>query len=150
MHTNINTLPPTEWWRLKSPASRWFAQPFVQAQIKENIKAPRHWPLCGEFTGDRWIPSQRASNAENISIWWRHHAPHHYNSWDVTEQHQRCLLAKPLLPFRWYFILDPQQSRWSYDKRAILAKVLDTALLHIVNECGHSDTVVRACSFISW
>ena len=19
-------------------------------------KAPRHWPLCGEFTGDRWIP----------------------------------------------------------------------------------------------
>ena len=22
----------------------------------ENIKAPRHWPLCGEFTGDRWIP----------------------------------------------------------------------------------------------
>ena len=27
-----------------------------QTQIKENIKAPRHWPLCGEFTGDRWIP----------------------------------------------------------------------------------------------
>ena len=22
-----------------------------KAQIKENIKAPRHWPLCGEFTG---------------------------------------------------------------------------------------------------
>ena len=28
----------------------------IQTQIKENIKAPRHWPLCGEFTGDRWIP----------------------------------------------------------------------------------------------
>ena len=27
-----------------------------KAQIKENIKAPRHWPLWGEFTGDRWIP----------------------------------------------------------------------------------------------
>ena len=27
-----------------------------KAQIKENIKAPRHWPLCGEFTGPRWIP----------------------------------------------------------------------------------------------
>ena len=26
------------------------------AQIKENIKAPRHWPLWGEITGDRWIP----------------------------------------------------------------------------------------------
>ena len=27
-----------------------------KAQIKENIKAPRHWPLWGEFTGDPWIP----------------------------------------------------------------------------------------------
>ena len=38
--------------RLKSPASRLCAQPFVQAQIKENIKAPRHWPL----PEDRGIP----------------------------------------------------------------------------------------------
>ena len=35
-------------------------------------QTPRHWPLWGEFTGDRWIPAQRASNAENVSIWWRH------------------------------------------------------------------------------
>ena len=33
-----------------------FAQPFVQAQIKENIKAPRDWPLWGESNCDRWIP----------------------------------------------------------------------------------------------
>ena len=26
-----------------------------KAQIKENIKAPRHWPLWGEFTSERWI-----------------------------------------------------------------------------------------------
>ena len=53
-------------WGLKLPASRLLTQPFIQAQIKENIKAPpRHWPLWGEFTGP--------SNAENISIWWRHH-----------------------------------------------------------------------------
>ena len=36
-------------------------------------KAPRHWrvgnsPRTGEF------PTQRASNEENVSIWWRHHA----------------------------------------------------------------------------
>ena len=37
-------------WRLKSPASRLFAQPFVQAQIKENIKCPRDWPLSSGFT----------------------------------------------------------------------------------------------------
>ena len=27
-----------------------------KAQITENVKAPLRWPLCGEFTGDRWIP----------------------------------------------------------------------------------------------
>ena len=36
-------------WRLKSPASRLFTQAFIQVQIKENIKDPRHWPL-------RWSP----------------------------------------------------------------------------------------------
>ena len=40
----------------KSPASPLFTQPFIQAQIRENIKAPSHGPLCGEFTGDRLIP----------------------------------------------------------------------------------------------
>ena len=33
-----------------------FTQPFIHAQIEENIKALHDWPLCGEFTGDRWIP----------------------------------------------------------------------------------------------
>ena len=42
-------------------------------QIKENIKGPCHWPLCGEFTGTGKFPAQRASNAENGPIWWRHH-----------------------------------------------------------------------------
>ena len=30
-------------------------------------------PLWGELTGHRWIPLIRASNAENVSIWWRYH-----------------------------------------------------------------------------
>ena len=38
------------------PGECLFTQPFNWVQIKENIKAPRRWPLCGEFTGDRWIP----------------------------------------------------------------------------------------------
>ena len=65
----------TSWWarwRLKSTASRLFTRAFIQTQIKENIKAPRHWPLCGEFTGDGEFPVQRPSNAENVFIWWRH------------------------------------------------------------------------------
>ena len=42
-------------WRLKSPASRLFTQPFIQVRLKENNKALCHWPLCGEFS-DQWIP----------------------------------------------------------------------------------------------
>ena len=61
------------WLRLKSPASRLFTQPFIQDEIKDNIKAPRHWPLCGDFTGSGEFPAQMASNAENVSIWWRQH-----------------------------------------------------------------------------
>ena len=37
--------------------------------MKENIQAPRHWPLRG----------QMASNAENVSIWRRHDEVDH--SW---------------------------------------------------------------------
>ena len=56
--TYINTTVTSWWarWRLKSRAPRLFIQPFIQAQIKENFKAPRHWPLWGEFTSYRWIP----------------------------------------------------------------------------------------------
>ena len=34
----------------------YFTQPFIQARIKQNIKAPRSWSLCGAFAGDRRIP----------------------------------------------------------------------------------------------
>ena len=54
-HWNATGWPSVQ-WRLKSPASRVFTQSFIQAQIKENIKAPRHWPLSGKLTRDRWIP----------------------------------------------------------------------------------------------
>ena len=49
-------------------------QSFIQAQIKESIKAPRHWPLCaGTSPVTAEFPTQMVSDAENISIWWRHH-----------------------------------------------------------------------------
>ena len=76
---------------LKSPASRLFTQPCIQAQIKENIKAPRNWlcagnsPVAGEF------PVHIASNAEfvfpfddvimycQVSIW----STLHRSQWEV-------------------------------------------------------------------
>ena len=57
-------LPPVSLqWRHNEPdgvsnhgVSVVFSQLFLYVQIKENTKAPRHWPLWGEFTGDQWIP----------------------------------------------------------------------------------------------
>ena len=53
---NITVTSQLVSWRLKSPAYGLFAQFFVQAHIKENIKAPRHWHLWGESISVRWIP----------------------------------------------------------------------------------------------
>ena len=33
-----------------------YSSVYSVADKKKNIKFPRHWPLCREFTGDRWIP----------------------------------------------------------------------------------------------
>ena len=43
-------------------ASPLFTQPFVQAQIKENIKAPHHWLLWGESTGHLMTSSCEVQN----------------------------------------------------------------------------------------
>ena len=48
--------------------------------MRENIKAPRHWSLFGEFTGDRWIPRTNGqwrgkcfhlmtSSCNHINLW---------------------------------------------------------------------------------
>ena len=84
---SVHCITMTLWWarwRLKSPASRLCTQPFVQAQNKESIKlrvtgfCEGNPPVAGE------IPAQRASNAEIVSIWWRHHAQ--ANCWRYWEQ----------------------------------------------------------------
>ena len=49
-------------------------QAFIQAQNKENTKA-RVTGLCaGNSPVNGEFPAQQASNAENVSIWWRRHA----------------------------------------------------------------------------
>ena len=58
------------WWRHHVKTG---PQTFVLVQIKENTKAPRHWPLCWEFTGTGEFPAKKTSYAENVCIWWRHH-----------------------------------------------------------------------------
>ena len=59
------TITVTSWWarwHLKSPRLDCLLNRWSRRIIKENIKALRHWPLWGEFTGE--FPAQTASNAE--------------------------------------------------------------------------------------
>ena len=71
-------------WRLKSPASRLYTQPFVQTQIKKNIKTPRHWPFSVE------IPKLINWILIDVPLRWRH------NGWDSVSNHQprECLLRR--------------------------------------------------------
>ena len=57
-------------WRIKSPASRLTV---YSGADQRKHQAPSHWPMWGEFTGDRWVPRRKDNNAENVSIWCRHH-----------------------------------------------------------------------------
>ena len=60
-----------------------------QTQIKENIKArvtglcAGNSPVTGEF------PTQRASNAKNVSIWWRHHGKKYTDNPPLTKAQYR-------------------------------------------------------------
>ena len=54
---------------LKSPASRLFTEPFIQAQIKENIKLSVTGICAGNSPVNWELPAQTASNAEKVSIW---------------------------------------------------------------------------------
>ena len=87
-------------WRLKSPASWLLTLSFIQRRSKKTSKlrvtglCAGNSPVTGEF------PAQMASNAENVSIWWRHHgrqsyigvwlaAPGHHLLW-----HMNTVLAR--------------------------------------------------------
>ena len=51
--------------------------PICALLIKENIKAPRHWPLCGEFTGTGEFPhkgpvTRKMVLFDGVIVFWKH------------------------------------------------------------------------------
>ena len=70
--------------------------------------APRHWPLCGEFTGTGEFPAQMASYAETVSIWWRHHdSIWHQTEWGkALHWFQLYLLGNIHLEIDYYLWID--------------------------------------------
>ena len=77
-------------------------QPFVQAQIKETPKlrvnglCEGNSPVTGEF------PAQMASNAENVSIWWRHYMMHaiFWQYWEHSAKYEATVTVGPDSHFR--------------------------------------------------
>ena len=57
--------------------------------------------LCvGNSPGTGEFPAQMASNAENVSIWWRHHDMHGNH---VTEAQVSCQYITQIKNIPWYF-----------------------------------------------
>ena len=58
--------------------------PVISGNTKENTKAPRHWALWGEFTGDRWIPltkgQQRGKCFHLMTSPWYYHSATSFSS----------------------------------------------------------------------
>ena len=59
-------------WRLKSPASPLFTQPFIRRRSKKTPKLSVTGLCTGNSSVTGEFPAQMASNTENVSISWRH------------------------------------------------------------------------------
>ena len=147
-------------------ASWLFAQPFARTQIKEIFKAPPHWPLWGESSGH---PSQRASNTENVSIWWHRHVQFYcYTINDCyTINAKYCFLGQSFTSTYWfypkvnkvnrilllltYFDLDYILLKWTLlpanEKNNI--EIYRSASIDIKFEIGHHTDMLSNCFTLS-
>ena len=94
----------TSWWarwRLKSPAPRFFTQELFRRTSKKTSKI-RVTGLCeGNSPGTGEFPAQMASNAENVSIWWRHHGAIITRFWDDCPRSERPRISHALPGRTW-------------------------------------------------
>ena len=58
---------------------------------KRKNKAPRHWPLWGEFTGDRWIPRTKGQQRGKFHL--------------MTSSCKKQVLMGTLMPFEQHLIV---------------------------------------------
>ena len=69
-NTMLHTALQQQWQKMNQISLQW--------RHNDHDGISNHHPhgclltLCGEFTGTGEFPAQRASHAENVSIWWRH------------------------------------------------------------------------------
>ena len=63
------------------------------ADRRKHHKALRQWSLWGKPPVTGGFPSQRASNAENVAIWWRHYELQHFPFIILTPYHHCKTIA---------------------------------------------------------
>ena len=101
----------------------------------EGIKAPRHWPLWGAFTDHRWIPrKKRHNNAENVSIWWHHHAP------ETHLELKSCEISLPITYF------PSTQSVWKFAQSDIRIPLLNILSYNKHNSCLYNISKYQSLS----
>ena len=92
-----------EWWCLKSSASPLLAQLFrFRHRLKKTSKL-RVTSLCTEnspMSND--FPAQKTSNAENVSIWWRHHTIAYNTILCIDHCRRQRLMNVTVYFYRWY------------------------------------------------
>ena len=97
------------WRKMGAMASQITSLTIVYSSVysgadQRNIKALRHLPLCGEFTGHRWIFRTKGQKRGNVSIWWRHHVERvlcGYIMHNFAVIKCYMILAKLNLSFQW-------------------------------------------------
>ena len=77
-HTSDMLNGLTAWWRHQVETFSALLSTIVYSTVYSGTDERKHQSsaslaFVGEFTGYRWFRSQMVSNAENVSIGWRHH-----------------------------------------------------------------------------
>ena len=110
-----------------------FTQRFIQAQIKETSTlcviglCEGNSPVTGEF------PAQKASNAENVSVWWRHHIINKY-----------CL-CQPAVHLQGLYSVSGKTSYRKISWSLEAARLNVTMLLSLWNLTGISVALLARC-----
>ena len=61
------------------------------SKLRVTVLCEGNSPVTGEF------PAQRASNAGNISIWWRHHENNRYKNTSIVTEHTLLMMINFLI-----------------------------------------------------
>ena len=91
MELHLSCINPLIWVTCHILTTRLFVQQIVQANIKETSKFLITGPLWGKSTRHQWFPSQRAGNAENISISRLHHVNEFIETSKMLSYHSSLL-----------------------------------------------------------